>query len=363
MKLSILMCALLVTAGPCSAQTSPRVVEVVRAAGKFGISKHWPLDYWDYTSFYIGLMEAYHLMKEPEFRELCRTKAAGRNWKLTWRQRNHYGYGSAPGQVMLDLFMLDPAPVNEFMIADSRSHWERDLASVAGETYVAAYTYHAVDPLFSEPPLLAMLGAARNDPRWFSLCSTLFFASFRKFYLPDDALCVRDETYIPGRSFWSRGNGWVIGAFARVLHYLPSDDRNRSEFVKYFTIMLHRIKTLQRSDGLWSMDLTRETSPTETSGSAFFVYGMASAINAGLVSAEEFKPATLQGWSALVGKMNPDGSLGCVQPPGKEPVAIAPGAKDLQPYAQGAFLLAGAQVAKMLSAKQATAGNTVPPSR
>jgi unsaturated rhamnogalacturonyl hydrolase len=363
MHIWILVGAFLLSGCWSRAQTSPQVVGVVRAAAKFGASRQWPLDYWDYTTFYIGLMEAYHLVRDPEFRELCREKSAGRNWKLTWRQRNHYGYGSAPGQVMLDLFMLDPSPANEFMIADSRRYWERDLAGVADKTYVAAYTYHAVDPLFSEPPLLAMLGAARNDPRWFSLCSALFFASFRKFYRPDDALCVRDETYIPGRIFWSRGNGWVIGAFARVLHHLPSYDRNRSEFVRYLTIMLHRIKALQRSDGLWSMDLTRETSPTETSGSAFFVYGLASAINAGLVSAEEFKPATLRGWSALVGKMNPDGSLGCVQPPGKEPVALAPGAEEFQPYAQGAFLMAGAQVAKMLAAGEVTSGNPAPPSR
>lgn len=75
----------------------------------------------------------------------------------------------------------------------------------------------------------------------------------------------------------------------------------------------------------------------------------ACAINPGIFAAADFPPATLRGWTALVGRMNADGSLGFVQPPGKEPASTPPRAPDVQPYAQGAFWLAGVEVAKMFS--------------
>lgn len=349
----LLLFAALLTGSSVADATASRaeVMGHLQSAAQYGVSRNWALADWDRPPFYIGLLEASDLISDPACIELCRAKAAARDWRIDWRLRHKYGYGSTPGQVMVALYLRDPRPDHAYMIADCRRHWEADLPAVADGSYQAAYTYHAVDPLFSETPLFAQLGVALHDRRWFGLCSQLFLATFEKYYAPADALCARDASYLAQRVYWSRGNGWVVGAFARILQQIPADDPNRRLLAALFVPMLRRLKDLQRDDGLWSMDLTRVDSPTETSGSAFFVYGMAAAINLGLVDSDEFEPAVLRGWQGLAGRLNPDGSLGCVQPPGENPVATVPSPRDIQPYAQGAFLLAGVEVARLLQAQ------------
>jgi len=55
--------------------------------------------------------------------------------------------------------------------------------------------------------------------------------------------------------YWSRGNGWVFVALARVLDILPSDDPHRDTYVSDFKAMARALVPLQRSDGFWNASL------------------------------------------------------------------------------------------------------------
>jgi hypothetical protein len=46
--------------------------------------------------------------------------------------------------------------------------------------------------------------------------------------------------------FWSRGNGWVLGGFARVLPYMPADYPSRAKYVMQFREMVRPWRRFRR---------------------------------------------------------------------------------------------------------------------
>ncbi|MET0533851.1 MAG: glycoside hydrolase family 88 protein, partial [Steroidobacter sp.] len=93
--------------------------------------------------------------------------------------------------------------------------------------------------------------------------------------------------------------------------------------------------------------LAPEDSPPESSGTGFFVYGMAWGIEAGLLDRKTYEPAVIRGWQALQTAVEPDGRLGWVQQVGDRPQNVAK--EDTQYYGIGAYLLAGSAVLDLYS--------------
>ena len=80
----------------------------------------------------------------------------------------------------------------------------------------------------------------------------------------------------------------------------------------------------------------------ESSGTAFFTFGMAWGINHGVLDRATYLATVTRAWQGLVGVVTPQGHLGYVQSVGAQPAAaVATGTND---YADGAFLLAGAEI-------------------
>jgi rhamnogalacturonyl hydrolase YesR len=110
--------------------------------------------------------------------------------------------------------------------------------------------------------------------------------------------------------------------------------------------MAARLRQLQKPDGYWAPSLLApENSPPETSGTAFYTYGMAWGIKAGLLKREEYEPSVRRGWAALSRAIQPDGRLGWVQQVSDRPEKVEAG--DTQYYGVGAFLLAATAVADL----------------
>jgi rhamnogalacturonyl hydrolase YesR len=106
------------------------------------------------------------------------------------------------------------------------------------------------------------------------------------------------------------------------------------------------LSQLQKSDGYWAPSLLApEDSPPESSGTAFYTYGFAWGIHAGLLPREEYEPVARRGWSALLRAVQPDGRLGWVQQVSDRPDKVE--AVDTQFYGVGAFLLAATAVARL----------------
>ena len=111
--------------------------------------------------------------------------------------------------------------------------------------------------------------------------------------------------------------------------------------------MAKKLVQIQTSEGHWAMSLLgQQFYPTpETSGSSFYVYGLAWGINNGILDKASYLPSVQKGWNAVVGHVTEDGMLGYVQP-----IGAAPGkawANKTEVYGTGAFLSAGSEVFKL----------------
>ena len=118
--------------------------------------------------------------------------------------------------------------------------------------------------------------------------------------------------------------------------------------------MIHALGNLQNADGLWRTSLLDPQDPKgESSGSAFFVYAMAWGVNRGLLPAATFNPKIFKGYQALTNNIQPSGMLGYVQKVGDAPDKQDTGPNSTEVYGTGAYLLAGAEIIRMLEpAKQ-----------
>jgi rhamnogalacturonyl hydrolase YesR len=180
-------------------------------------------------------------------------------------------------------------------------------------------------------------------------------------YNEADHLWWRDKNFVPPYKepngedcYWSRGNGWVLAALARVLQLLPKTDPHYNEYLQDFKDMSSALIQVQREDGFWNVSLHDPThfGGKETSGTALFTYGLAWGINNGILGRKTYKRAVAKAWKAMVkDAVHPDGMLGYVQGTGKEPKDGQPvtydHVPDFEDYGLGCFLLAGTEVYQM----------------
>jgi opacity protein-like surface antigen len=144
------------------------------------------------------------------------------------------------------------------------------------------------------------------------------------FWSPEDRLFYRDPPArgAPPRVYWSRGNGWVMGALVAAIEFSRPDDPRRAVYVDYFKQHAARLRGLQGESGCWHVSLTApEFNPTpETSGTALFTHGMAWGVRAGLLDAAEYAPTLERAWRCLSKtSLQPGGLVGYCQPVGYEP--------------------------------------------
>jgi unsaturated rhamnogalacturonyl hydrolase len=239
-------------------------------------------------------------------------------------------------------------------------HWQEGL------------TWYWCDALFMAAPVHARLSAVTGDPKYLKAMHTEWRRASDLLYDPEEHLYFRDKKYITRqtkngkKTFWSRGNGWVIGALARTLPYIPENDPLRPWYVNQFKEMAAKLASLQRPDGTWSPSLLdyEEFPNSETSGTALNTFAIAWGINNGILDDKTYRPVVEKAWSALLSARKPDGFLGYVQGVGSEPGPVY--ASQHVWYGNGAFLMAAAQLAQMApinltSSVELTAAADVPP--
>jgi rhamnogalacturonyl hydrolase YesR len=208
------------------------------------------------------------------------------------------------------------------------------------------------DAIFMAPPAWAKVSTVAGDPRYVNYAAAEAKAVIEYLFDHDTGLIFRDSRYFNQRTqngekvFWSRGNGWVFAGLARFIEAMPADHPDREFFVRTFRTMAAKLIAIQRHDGYWPtslMDPAAFSNP-ETSGSAFFTFGLAWGLNEGVLQGEEYVTARDRGWSALVNAVGVDGHFGWVQQIGKDPEATT--ADSTQLYGTGGFLLAASEMVR-----------------
>jgi unsaturated rhamnogalacturonyl hydrolase len=210
------------------------------------------------------------------------------------------------------------------------------------------------DALYMGPATwMRVYKATHENPKYLNYMDKQWWITSDHLYDTTEHLYFRDNSFKTkheangAKMFWARGDGWVMGAFPRVIPFLPADFHDRDKFINQFKEMSARLIQIQGSDGLWRagmLDPDAYDLP-ETSGSALIIYGLAWGVNAGILDPAVYRPAVAKGWAGLLSHVYEDGRLGCVQQTGSGPDKFPATASYV--YGVGAYLLAGSEIYQM----------------
>ena len=314
---------------------------------------------WTRGVYYEGLMALFNIHPKPEYYDYAVRWAEFHNWDL--RDGNTYTRNAdnqCAGQTYIDLYLIDPQPIRIGKI-------KACIDSMMRTDKIDDWNW--IDALQMAMPVFARLGVMYNDPAYFERMYEMYMYTRDKhgdhgLYNPEDGLWWRDASFDPPYAepngedcYWSRGNGWVLAALARVLDILPYSDLHRAEYIKTFRQMSKALVKVQRSDGFWNVSLhdPGHFGGKELTGTALFTYGMAWGINENILKTRKYRKAVLKAWNAMAGEaVHPNGFLGYVQGTGKEPKDSQPVSYDRIPnfedFGLGCFLLAGSEIYRLV---------------
>lgn len=368
-KRLLLLILLLGTMAGAKAQTSDEaaaILENMRLANSYFMKK-WPdvgktiitnrerpSNIWTRAVYYEGLMGLYEI--DPD--------AAYYQYAVDWGEFHKWGFRSGndtrnaddqcAGQTYIQLYQIDPQPGR---IANIKECIDKVVAGEQNDDW------WWIDAIQMAMPIYAQLGVLYDDEKYFEKMYEMYMYTRNEhgdngLYNPKDKLWWRDADFDPPYtepngedSYWSRGNGWVIMALARVMEFMPENGPHYKQYKKDFKAMSKALIKVQREDGLWNVSLhdPNHYGGKELSGTAMFVYGMAWGINNGMLSEKKYLPVVEKAWDAMINDcLHPNGFLGYVQSTGKEPKDGQPvtydSVPDFEDYALGAFLLAGKEM-------------------
>jgi unsaturated rhamnogalacturonyl hydrolase len=300
---------------------------------------------WARAAFYTGVMATYRTTNDAKYVDAATAWSESFDWKLA--QRFRHADDHAKGQTYLELFEIKKDPK---MIVDLKNTFD----SLILDPKPGREDWWWCDALFMAPPVLARLADATGDQKYLEFLNTLFWDTYDFLYDKEHHLFYRDKGYFNKqtptgkKTFWARGNGWVMAGIVRVLQYLPRNDPHYTRYVSLLREMAASIKMIQGKDGLWRPSLldASEVPHPETSGSSFFCYAVAWSINNGILDAHEYKPVIEKAWKGLNSYITTEGKLQWVQPIGAAPDKVT--IDNYQEYGAGAFLLAASEMYKLL---------------
>lgn len=311
---------------------------------------------WEVAAYHHGNMEMYFLTGDEKLKNYTQTWAEHNGWcgmvstRLTKKGVLHADNESC-FQDYIDLYILDPS--------DEKIEQVLYAINYQIETEDVDYFWW-VDALYMAMPVFTKLYRLTGNVKFLDKLYDYYSYAKDIMYDPAEGLWYRDASYVypehtspsGGKVFWSRGMGWNVGAHAKVLSDMPDDHPSKQHYEEMFKTMMKSLVKHQHKDGYWTMNIVEEKHAPgpETSGTAFFAYALAWGINTGRLDTETYLPALVKAWNYLQNTaIQPSGLVGYVQPIGSKPVDSSEVTKDsTQPYAVGAFLLAAAEVSKLV---------------
>ncbi len=313
---------------------------------------------WTRGTYYEGLMALYLINKDTTYYKNAVTWGTFHNWGLTYGDNtSRIADNQCCAQTYIELYLLDKKIER---IQPIKSCIDAMVNSTKADDWWWVDAFHMAMPVF------AKLGAIYNDNQYFEKMYDLYNHAKTKpkingLYNTTDHLWWRDSTFVApittanGKQvYWSRGNGWVLAALARVLDVMPENAPHRSEYIATFNEMAQALFAIQRPDGFWNSSLAdpNDYGGMETSGTALFTYALAWGINKGLLDTVTYMPVVVRAWTGMVyDALHSNGMLGYVQSSGKQPSDGQPllydKAANFEDFGLGAFLLAGSEVYKL----------------
>jgi unsaturated rhamnogalacturonyl hydrolase len=337
--------------GPLATDVSPAITHAAihHAAHKVA---DWELGHvektfnqqWTYAALYDGFLAASKVTGDQKYFDAMVRMGDGFDWKLVAARFPHAD-DMALGQSYMDMYLQSH---DAKQMADVKA--AMDKLVVLPEDPTKPLLWWWCDALFMAPPVLARTYAATGDKKYLDYMDYQWWLTTTLLYDSHEHLFYRDVRYLRQRQkngqkvFWSRGNGWVMGALVKVLEEMPKDYPARPKYVAMFREMAAHVAAIQSKDGLWRaglLDPDAYESP-EVSGSAFFTYAIAYGINQGILDRAKYEPVVRKSWAGMTQHIYADGRLGSIQPIGAEPGAFMAGSSSV--FGVGGFLLAASEM-------------------
>lgn len=321
--------------------------------------------FWNVAVYHTGNMAAYAVTGNEAYRRYSERWAEHNQWKgaqsdnkaewkLTYGETDDhvlFGDWQVCFQTYLDLYRLGPQDPRRIARAKEVMGYEIGTDRVD-------YWWWA-DGLYMVMPVMTKMYGLTGDRRYVDRMVAYFQYANGLMYDPETHLYYRDARYVypqhqsvhGKKDFWARGDGWVFAALAKVLSDLPRDDAARPLFEQRFRAMAQTLRTIQRPEGYWTrslLDPDHAPGP-ETSGTAFFTYGVLWGINNGLLDRDTYLPVGLKGWDYLTRvAIQMDGKVGYVQPIGDRAIPGQVVDRDSTAhFGVGAVLLAASEMARL----------------
>ena len=351
-----------------NAQTKETVLAQLNLANAYWQTNNKPQvrAFWDHAAYQTGNMELYALTKNEAYSKYAEDWAAHNQWmgaKSSDQSKWKYSYGETDDYVLfgdwqicfqtyIDLYHLQPA---EHKIARAKEVMQFEMSTAKND-----YWWWA-DGLYMVMPVMTKLYKLTGDQKYSEKLYEYFTYANSIMYDQEAKLYYRDAKYIypkhksanGKKDFWARGDGWVFAGLAKVLKDLPENDLHRKEYLTKYKNMAKAIAKSQQKEGYWTRSmLDPEHAPgAETSGTAFFTYGLLWGINNGHLKAKTYLPTAKKAWKYLSETaLQQDGKVGYVQPIGEKAI---PGqvvnANSTANFGVGAFLLAGCEMYRYLA--------------
>ncbi len=362
--------------GACSSQkqtqqtlsiTKGEVLQIVHKVNSYWQTQNPPNKraFWDEAAYHTGNMEAYFLTKNEAYKKYS-TQWAEHNqwmgaksnnkaeWKFNYGEKDDYvlfGDWQICFQTYIDLYNIDK---DEKKIARAKEVMDYQISTSENK-----YWWWA-DGLYMVMPVMTKLYKVTGKQLYLDKLYQYLSYANSIMYDNEVGLYYRDVKYVypkhksanGKKDFWARGDGWVFAGLAKVLSDLPKNDAHRDEYIAKFKGMAKGIKASQQVEGYWTrsmLDPMHAPGP-ETSGTAFFTYGMLWGINNGYLNRKEYMPVAKKSWDYLTKTaLQPDGRIGYVQPIGERAI---PGQvvdkNSTANFGVGAFLLAACEMYRYL---------------
>jgi rhamnogalacturonyl hydrolase YesR len=306
---------------------------------------------WTFAALYDGLIAASATTHDAKYSNAVLHMAEHFDWQLLDKRFPHAD-DQALGQAYLDLYRADHKPER---MASTKAVMDR---LVVRQDDPNKLLWWWCDALFMSPPVLLRTYEITHDRKYLDYMDHEWWLTSASLYDQQDHLYFRDSRYLTQKQangqklFWSRGNGWVMGALVNVLEFMPADYPSRAKYVEQFRQMAAKLSEIQSPDGLWRSGLLDPDSYElpEVSGSAFITYGIAYGINHHILDRAKYQPVVEKAWKGMLSHVYADGRLGSIQPIDGQPGKFKPSASYV--YGVGGFLLAGSEMHRLAETKR-----------
>ena len=345
--------------------------------------------FWDNAAYHTGNMEVVRLLSEDKsvnlrvksFLDYSIRWAEHNEWKgakeadpAKWKYKQYgegqdyvlFGDWQICFQTYIDLYNIEHSTLNTQHSTLNTQHptfnkVQRALEVMGYEADSKQDDYWWwADALYMVMPVMTKMYRLTGDEKYLNKLYENILYSDSIMLDHETGLYFRDGKYVYPKhksanglkDFWARGDGWVLAGLAKVLQDMPRTYRHYDFFVKKYQRMAHAVAQLQQKEGYWTrsmMDPAHAPGP-ETSGTAFFTYGILWGVNNGYLNKKEYKPVIKRAWHYLTTTaLQADGKVGYVQPIGERAI---PGqtvdANSQANFGVGAFLLAACEYARYI---------------